>query len=78
MYGLEKGKKGPEKFAFDLERDIKEHPTQGKELLAKADKRMQEVKQALREGTGEKDFDKLGVLLHGYTSLQKVLKKMMK
>jgi hypothetical protein len=78
MYGLEKGKKGGEKFMFDLERDVKDRPGYAKELLSKAEKRMHEIKQALREGAGEKDFDKLGVLLHGYTSLQKVLKKMTK
>jgi hypothetical protein len=75
MYGLEQGKKGVKKFVFDLEREIKERPGHGKELLAKAEKRINEIKQALREGAKGKDFDNLGILLHGYTSLQKVLKK---
>jgi hypothetical protein len=79
MYGLEKGKKGEEDiFMFDLERELKERPGHAKELLSKAEKRMQEIKHVLREGANEKDFDKLGILLHGYTSLQKVLKKMVK
>jgi hypothetical protein len=76
MFGLEKGKKGVEKFMFDLERDIHDHPARAKELLHKAEKRVQEIKQTLREGMNEKDFDKFGILLHGYTSLQKTLKKM--
>ena len=63
---------------FDLERAIKDRPSHAKELLSKAEKRMHEIKKALREGTSEKDFDKLGILLHGYTALQKVLKKMVK
>jgi hypothetical protein len=75
MYGLEKGKGGPKKFQFDLELEIKDRPARGKELLAKTEQRIHEIKQALREGTSSKDFDQLGVLLHGYTALQKVLKK---
>jgi len=73
MYGLEK--KPGEKFAFDLEKEIKENKTRGKELVEKAEKRISELKKHLREGANEKEFDKLGVLLHGYTSLQKVLRK---
>lgn len=74
MFGLEKGKDRG-KFMFDLEMEIKDRPSHGKELLDKADQRIQEIKKALREGASEKDFDKLGILLHGYTALQKVLKK---
>jgi Family of unknown function (DUF5398) len=74
MYGLEE-KERREKFAFDLERRIKDEPQHLKELLAKAEKRMAEIKKLLREGANEKDFDRLGVLLHGYAALQKVLKK---
>ncbi len=74
MYGLKKDK-DDKKFMFDLELEICEHPARGKELLEKAEKRVHEIKTALRQGTDEKDFDKLGILLHGYTALQKVLKK---
>jgi hypothetical protein len=77
MYGLEKGKK-EKRFAFDLEKEIKSKPNHGKEILEKAEKRMAEIKKILREGASEKDFDPLGVLLHGYASLQKVLRKAMK
>lgn len=73
MFGLEK--KPSEKFAFDLEKEIKERPTHGTEILEKAEKRIQEIKKLLREGANEKDFDKLGILLHGYTALQKVIRK---
>jgi hypothetical protein len=74
MYGLEE-KERREKFTFDLERRIKNEPQHLKELLAKAEKRMAEIKKLLREGANEKDFDRLGILLHGYAALQKVLKK---
>ena len=76
MYGLEK--KPGEKFAFDLEKKIKEKPTHGKELIEHAEKKTAQIKKALREGSSEKEFDQLGVLLHGYTALQKVLKKVNK
>ena len=74
MYGLEEKEKR-EKFVFDLERRIKNEPEHLKELLTKAEKRMAEIKKKLREGANEKEFDRLGVLLHGYAALQKVLKK---
>lgn len=73
MFGLEK--KPGEKFAFDLEKEIKEKPSRGKEILEKVEKRIQEMKKHLREGANEKDFDQLGILLHGYAALQKVLRK---
>ena len=76
MYGL--GKEAKEKFAFDLEKELKTKPSRAKEILTKADERIHEIKNLLREGLNEKDFDQLGILLHGYTSLQKVLKKAIK
>ena len=74
MYGLEEKEKR-EKFVFELEKRIKNEPNHLKDLLAKAEKRIAEIKKLLREGANEKDFDRLGVLLHGYAALQKVLKK---
>ena len=76
MYGL--GKEPKKKFAFDLEKEIKEQPTHGQKILDKAEQRMLEIKKQLREGVESKDFDQLGILLHGYAALQKVLKKAMK
>lgn len=74
MYGLEKGKKGKD-FMFDLERELKERPGRSKELLLKAENRIQEIKKTLREGASDKDFDKLGILLHGYNALKKTIAK---
>jgi len=76
MYGLEK--KGDKKFAFDLEKEIKEKPARAKQILEMAESRILEIKKSLREGANEKDFDKLGTLLNGYAALQKVLKKLTK
>jgi hypothetical protein len=74
MFGLEK-QPSAEKFAFDLEKEIKDKPHRGKEILEMVEKRILDIKKLLREGANEKDFDKLGILLHGYAALQKVLKK---
>lgn len=76
MYGLEK--KPGERFVFDLEKEIRETPTRGKQILEKTEKRINEIKKLLREGANEKDFDQLGILLHGYAALQKVLRKVVK
>jgi transcription termination factor NusB len=73
MFGLEK--QPGEKFAFELEKEIKENPSRGKEILDSVEQKIQEIKQVLRTGANEKDFDRLGILLHGYVSMQKVLKK---
>jgi hypothetical protein len=73
MFGLEK--KPGEKFAFDLEKEIKEKPSRGKEILEQVEKRIHDIKKTLREGANEKDFDKLGILLHGYAALQKIIRK---
>ena len=73
MFGLES--KPGEKFTFDLEKEIKTQPHRGKEILEKVEKRLKDLKKHLREGANEKDFDQLGLLLHGYAALQKVLRK---
>ena len=73
MYGLEK--KGRALFEFDLEKELKGNPNKAKELLKTVDGRIQEIKATLRQGTESEDFDKFGVLLHGYAALQKVLTK---
>jgi hypothetical protein len=73
MFDLEKRQR--DKFAFDLEKEVKTNPNRAKEIQDHVEKRVQEIKKTLREGANEKDFDKLGILLHGYAALQKVLRK---
>jgi hypothetical protein len=73
MYGLEK--KGRALFEFDLEKELKANPNKAKDLLKTVEGRIQEIKTILRQGTESEDFDKFGVLLHGYAALQKVLTK---
>lgn len=73
MYGLEK--KGKALFEFDLEKELKSNLNKAKELLKTVEGRIQEIKTILRQGAESEDFDKFGVLLHGYAALQKVLSR---
>ena len=76
MYGLEK--KSPGMFEFDLEKEINGKPEKGKKILESVEHKIHQLKKMLREGANEKEFDQLGILLHGYTALQKVIKKIKK
>jgi len=76
MFGLEQQPKEP--FQFDLETDIKTDPAKAKEILKSVDERMARLKQKLREGAETDDFDEFGVLLHGYTALQRIIGRILK
>jgi transcription termination factor NusB len=73
MYGLENKKK--KSFVFDLENDLKKNPKNAKEVFDKVDANINEIKTSLRKGEKSADFENLGVVLQGYTALQKVLKR---
>jgi molecular chaperone DnaK (HSP70) len=74
MFGLEnqKKKKKAEEFVFELEKDLK-ISKKNAELKKKIEDRIQEIKEVLRSGENKEEFDKFGTLLHGYTSLLKVM-----
>lgn len=74
MFGLEnqKKKKNVEEFVFELEKDLKNSKIQ-KEIKKKVEDRIQKIKEILRSGENKEDFDKFGTVLHGYTSLLKVM-----
>jgi len=76
MFGLEnqnqKKRKVADQFVFDLERDLV-NSKKNKELKQKVEGRIQEIKEILRGGEDKQEFDKFGSLLHGYTSLLKVM-----
>ena len=74
MYGLEK-KKQPLKFNFDLEVEIEKKPKRAEEILEKAHKNSLEIKASLKKGGKTKDLDNLGIVLQGYTALEKVINK---
>ncbi len=76
MFGLEghKKKKKSAQFEFELEKellDAKKH----KELKAHVESRIQEIKKLLRDGENKKEFERFGLILHGYTSLLKVFSR---
>lgn len=74
MFGLEgqKKKKQNEDFVFELEKDLKSS-NKHQELRKKTEEKIQKIKVALHTGQNQEEFDQYGTLLHGYTSLLKVL-----
>ena len=71
MFGLEK-KKNPNFLVFDLEKDLEDSKKQ-KSHVKNAEKHIAELKKQLREGASSEDFEDLGLLLHGYSALLKIL-----
>lgn len=74
MFGLEnqKKKKTTEEFVFDLEKELKTGKKQ-QEIKARVEDKIQKIKETLRSGGDKEGFDNFGILLHGYTSLLKVM-----
>lgn len=76
MFGLEKQKKKkPDEFIFDLEKDLKGVAT-NQDYKRRVETRIQTIREVLRKGDSKDDFDKFGLLLHGYTSLLKVFSRL--
>jgi len=76
MFGLENQKKGKkaEAFVFDLEKELKV-AKKHREIKVDLESKVQKVKEFLRDGENKDDYDSLGVLLYGYTSLLKVMSR---
>lgn len=73
MFGLEsQKKKKQEPFVFELEKELKD-PKKNREMKQKVEERVQKIKNTLKTGENKEEFDRFGVLLHGYTSLLKVM-----
>lgn len=74
MFGLEghKKKKKAEEFVFDLEKDLKA-PEKRLAIKKEIEGKVQQIKNLLRGGENKGEFDQFGVLLHGYTSLLRVI-----
>lgn len=76
MFGLENKKnKHSEEFVFDLEKELK-NPKKRQDLKQKVESRIQKIKEILRSGENKEEFDQFGVILHGYTSLLKVMSRL--
>lgn len=74
MFGLEnqKKKRPTEEFVFELEKDLKDSKKH-KDIKQRVENQIQGIKEVLRSGENKDEFDKFGALLHGYTSLLKVM-----
>lgn len=73
MFGMEK--KQPERFEFDLEKDLKKSDKEKKKVLDQIDAQTNALKTTLREGTASENFDKCGVLLQAYGALKRVVER---
>ncbi|MBS4168162.1 DUF5398 domain-containing protein [Parachlamydia sp. AcF125] len=76
MFGLEKQKKDQksEELLFEIEKDLAD-PMRLRALKQKIELRVQKVKEILRGGENKEEFDQYGALLHGYTSMLKVISR---
>ncbi len=76
MFGLEnqKKRKKAEPFVFDLEKELK-ISKKHREIKSGIESKVQKLKESLRDGENKDDYDSLGVLLYGYTSLLKVMSR---
>ncbi len=74
MYGLEK--QPSDGFEFDLEKELNASPERRKEVMKMAEDAIKGLKEALRdEDPHSKEFEKYGMMLHGYTAMQTVVQK---
>jgi len=75
VVGLGKEKK-PKNLSlnFDLEKDL-ENPKKQKEIEKQVQSQIDHLKKELRKGTDSACFERFGLLLQGYASLQKVVNK---
>lgn len=74
MFGLEdqKNKENSKDFMFDLEQELQDKK-KNKAHKKLVEERIQQIKAILRSGSVKEEFDQFGILLHGYTSLLKVM-----
>jgi hypothetical protein len=75
MFGLEdQKKKKSQEFVYELEKELKSS-SKHQQIKKNVEDRIQTVKEVLRSGENKAEFDQFGVLLHGYTSLLKVMSR---
>lgn len=76
MFGLEgqEKKKKPNEFEFELEKELQDSKL-NKEIREKIEQRIQKIKESLRSGDDQEEFDRWGLLLQGYNSVLKVISR---
>ena len=82
MFGFENQNKKPEKFEFDLETELKEGKQKTSDILTRCEDMSEHIKQELKKNhknsgfkKEKKEIDNYGVLLHGYSALNRVIKR---
>ena len=75
MFGLNK-KKDDDKpkpfFTFPLEEEIGD-PKKSEEMLKNVETKISALKKLIKEGASPEEYENLGMLLHGYSALLKIL-----
>ena len=75
MFGMESGKKKKmADFTFDLEADLRD-PGKLRAYNEQVEARVAQLKEMLRSGGDQTEFDKVQTLLHGYLAVQKVMQR---
>lgn len=72
MFGLEKNKK--EEFSFDIEKELKD-PVKKRAYLEKIQSRIHRLQEIVKSDSAQQDLNRIAILLHGYSSLFKVLSR---
>lgn len=74
MFGLEeqKKKKPTTEFIFELEKELKD-PAENRRIKELIEGRVQKLKSSLLSGDEKDEFDRFGLLLHGYNAFLKVI-----
>lgn len=75
MFGMEK-EKSSNFFEFDLEKELKEDAEKRKSLLNEVENKISELKKIMKGDLDKEALEEFGVLLQGYTALEKVIKNM--
>ena len=58
---------------YDLEKELKNDAAKLRELTMNIEQKISDLKKVLRQGAASSDFDTCGTLLHGYSSLLKLV-----
>lgn len=59
-------------FEFPLEQDLKDE-TKTTKMIENVENQIKAIKKVVKEGSKPEEFENLGVLLHGYSALLKIL-----
>jgi len=75
MFGMEK-EKSSNFFEFDLEKELKDDAEKRKSLLNEVADKISGLKKIMKGALDKEELEEFGVLLQGYTALEKVVKNM--